>query len=142
MADQGAIGWSDSLSERLEQLEDPNFKPPIDLMQVVVNNGKKNGEGRDVDYQLNAIIGTGCTALFTASMTTFHTLYDLASRPEYIEPLLQEAAELGDAPLNRSNVGKLTKLNSFLRESQRWNMFMMGMPFLDDPLLFLTPRRR
>ncbi|KAF7513037.1 hypothetical protein GJ744_011303 [Endocarpon pusillum] len=113
------------LQKRLEQLEDPNFKPPVDLMQVVIDNGKKNGEGRDVDYQLNAIIGTGRAALFTASMTTFQTLYDLASRPEYIEPLRQEAAELGDAPLNRSNVGKLTKLDSFLRESQRWNMFML-----------------
>lgn len=96
-------------------------------MQFVIDATKKTGEGRSIKYQLNAIIGTGRAALFTTGITIYHLIYDLATHPEYIEPLRQELRELGDVPMTRANVGKLIKMDSFIRESQRWSKFMLGM---------------
>ena len=114
------------LEKRLKDMEDPNWEPTPDLMQFVLDATKKTGEGRSLDYQVNAIIGTGRAALFTTGLTIYQLVYDLATHPEYIEPLRQELMELGDVPFNRANVNKLTKLDSFIRESQRWSKFMLG----------------
>lgn len=113
------------LEERLKSLNDPSFKPPPDLIQLVID-GTKNGEGRTLDYQVNAQIGTGRAALFTTGVTVFHLLYDLCIHPEYVEPLRQEVLELGNVPMNRVNVAKLTKMDSFIRECQRWSKFMLS----------------
>ena len=114
------------LGKRLKDMEDPNWEPTPDLMQFVLDATKKTGEGRSLDYQVNAIIGTGRAALFTTGLTIYQLIYDLAIHAEYIEPLRQELMELGDVPFNRANVNKLTKLDSFIRESQRWSKFMLG----------------
>jgi hypothetical protein len=52
-------------------------------------------------------------------------LLDLAARPEYIEPLRQEAqaiiAQEGTIRLRPTALAKLWKMDSFLKESQRFN---------------------
>jgi len=112
------------LEKRLEDMKSEKFEPPADLIQLVIDGTK--GEGRNLDYQVNAQIGTGRAALFTTGVTVTHLLYDLATRPEYIEPLRQEVLELGPVKMNRANVAKLKKMDSFIRECQRWNKFMLG----------------
>jgi hypothetical protein len=118
-------------------MEDPAFKPPPDLIQVVID-GTENGKGRSVDYQLNAQIGTGRAALFTTGITVFHLLYDLTIHPEYIEPIRQEVLALGDIPFNRVNVAKLVKMDSFIRECQRWSKFMLS-AYLSPDQYFYPP---
>ncbi|KAF4628188.1 hypothetical protein G7Y89_g9964 [Cudoniella acicularis] len=113
------------LEKRLKDMEDSDFKPAPDLMQFVLDATQKTGEGRSLDYQVNAIIGTGRAALFTTGLTIYQLAYDLATHPEYIEPLREEFLELGDVPLTRANVNKLVKLDSFVRESQRHSKFML-----------------
>ena len=107
-------------------MESPTFKPPADLMQFVLDATAETGEGRSLDYQVNAIIGTGRAALFTTGITIFHIIYDLAIHTEYIEPIRQEIKELGDVPMTRADVAKLIKLDSFIRESQRFSMFTLS----------------
>ena len=114
------------LDERLAKLDEPGFEAPPDLMQFVLDATKKNGEGRSLDYQVNAIIGTGRAALFTTGITIYHLVYDLAARPEYVEMLREEAREFADLPMTRANVNKMTKMDSFIRESQRFSKFMLG----------------
>lgn len=50
-------------------------------------------------------------------------LFNLAGRPEYIEPLREELRmvieEEGEQSLSPQALGKLHKLDSFLKESQR-----------------------
>ncbi|KAK1658723.1 cytochrome P450 [Colletotrichum godetiae] len=69
-------------------------------------------------------------AIHTTSGTTTLALHDLLGRPEYIEPLREEIAgvikedgvesdENGQVFLSKSSVGKLKKLDSFIKESQR-----------------------
>lgn len=66
-------------------------------------------------------------AMHTTTICLTQTLFDLAARPEYVEPLREELEEVladeshGDGRLHNTNVGKLSKLDSFIRESQRVN---------------------
>lgn len=58
------------------------------------------------------------------NQTLMHTLYNLASYPEYAEPLREEVAEcLGlDTTLwTKKAIEKCCKLDSFLKECQRMN---------------------
>lgn len=118
-------------------MEKPDWQPSPDLMQFVLDATAKTGEGRSLDYQVNAIIGTGRAALFTTGLTIYQLIYDLATHPEYIDVLREEILELGDVPYTRANVNKLLKMDSFVRESQRWNKFMLG----TCPLFYPQPMR-
>jgi len=47
-------------------------------------------------------------------------LYDLAAYPEYVAPLREEAeAVIKEEGWSKKAIGKLHKLDSFLKESQR-----------------------
>ena len=114
------------MEQRLKDLQDPDFKAPPDLIQLVID-GWKDGKGRTLEHQVQTQFGTGRAALFTTGITVYHLIYDLATHPEYIEPLREEIIGLGDAPMNRANVAKLTKLDIFIRECLRWIKFFLSM---------------
>lgn len=50
-------------------------------------------------------------------------LFDLAGRPEYVEPIREELSTVmtkeGETELTAQSINKLIKLDSFLKESQR-----------------------
>ena len=51
-------------------------------------------------------------------------LFDVAGRPEYVAPLRKELEQVisgqgGERELNPQSLGKLVKMDSFLKESQR-----------------------
>ncbi|CAD6444951.1 574f7162-9d91-4dd4-b04b-ccc169e0b55a [Sclerotinia trifoliorum] len=71
-------------------------------------------------------------AIHTTSMAISHVLFDLASHPEFIEPLREEIEQViaedgtevdgsGLRNLKQQSFTKLKKLDSFLKESQRLN---------------------
>ncbi|KAK5626225.1 hypothetical protein RRF57_001940 [Xylaria bambusicola] len=71
-------------------------------------------------------------SIHTTSMTITFALLDLASRPEYLEPLRQEIEQVvqedgmqtdeeGNVHLSKASFQKLVKLDSFIKESQRFN---------------------
>lgn len=113
------------IQKRLEDSKKPDFTPPDDLIQLAMDM-IKGDKGKDVDFQITLQVGTSRAALFTTAATVTHLMYDLASRPEYIKPLRDEVLALGDVPMNRVNVAKLTKMDSFIREAQRFALFMLG----------------
>lgn len=61
-------------------------------------------------------------------MATTAAIYDLAAHPEYIQPLRDEIEQVvnedvdgaGFKKLKKSSMPKLWKLDSFLKESQRF----------------------
>ncbi|RDL34575.1 Uncharacterized protein BP5553_07703 [Venustampulla echinocandica] len=65
-------------------------------------------------------------SIHTSQMNAVHVLYDLASRPEYVEPLREEIIQLikEEGPWRqwqKPAFSKLKKLDSFMKESQRFN---------------------
>ena len=71
-----------------------------------------------------------------------HVLYDLAAFPEYIEPLREEVETITAVDgWTKAAMGKMRKLDSFLKESQRLNGIGLSaspFPLLCPPLSF-TP---
>ena len=67
-----------------------------------------------------------------------HALFDLAAAPQYLQPLREEIEPIIAAEgWTKAAMGKMWKLDSFLRESQRFN----GIG-LSAYLPFLSPLRR
>lgn len=65
-------------------------------------------------------------SIHTSQMNAVHVLYDLAALPGYIEELRSEIRDVlaEDGPWmqwTKTSFSKLKKLDSFMRESQRWN---------------------
>lgn len=65
-------------------------------------------------------------SIHTSQMNAVHVLYDLLAFPEYLEPIRQEIREVvrNEGPWMRwekSAFSKLRRLDSFMRESQRFN---------------------
>ena len=51
-----------------------------------------------------------------------HALYHLAASPEYQQPIREEAeALISEEGWTKATMGKLWKLDSFLKESHRYN---------------------
>lgn len=52
--------------------------------------------------------------------TFVHLLFDLAANPSYLQPLRQEVeAIVNEEGWTKASIGKMHKIDSFLRESQR-----------------------
>lgn len=58
-------------------------------------------------------------------------VFDLVARPEYIEPLREEVkrvrAEDGSLLWTKASIAKLRKMDSFIKESQRFQPAGLGM---------------
>ncbi|PVH82428.1 cytochrome P450 [Cadophora sp. DSE1049] len=94
---------------------------------------KHTAENRRSDPMVlgNNQMGLSMAAIHTTSMATTAAIYDLATYPEYIQPLRDEIQQVidedgqdvdgdGIVRLKKSSMPKLWKLDSFLKESQRF----------------------
>ncbi|KAJ5598095.1 Cytochrome P450 [Penicillium hordei] len=113
------------IQKRLEDAKSPDFSPPADLIQLTMDT-VKGDLGKEVCFQIMAQVGTSRAALFTTASTVTHLMYDLASRPGYIDPLRKRVLASGDVPMNRLNIAKLRKMDSFVSECQRFALFMLA----------------
>jgi hypothetical protein len=108
------------LVERLENLKVPGFKPPIDMIQSVIeNSGEKAG---DVLFQSHIQMSISLAAIHTTAGSLTQIMYNLALYPEYQGPLRNELKKVLAAEnciLTKASITKLKKLDSFMRESQR-----------------------
>lgn len=89
-------------------------------MQLILSDVQSN-TCRSLEYHVKTQIDLGRAALFTTATTCFNVLYQLAKRPEYVEPIGHEINSIiGGASMHRRDTGKLWKLDSFIRECQKW----------------------
>jgi ent-kaurene oxidase len=110
------------LVERLENMKAPGFKPPTDMIQFMLqNSGEKAG---DVLFQSYMQMSISMAAIHTTAMNMTQIIYNLASYPEYQEPLrreVEEALAADNGIITKAGMTKLRKMDSFVRESQRMN---------------------
>ena len=68
-----------------------------------------------------------------------HTLYDLAAHPECLQPLRTEIETvLASEGWTNAGLNKMRKLDSFLKESHRWNTLSFGLPLFSRNTLHTT----
>ncbi len=95
---------------------------PEDVLQYMIDGatGKENDPANLTERYIFTIIG----ALSTVVDVVADTMNEAITRPEYIEPLLEEAYEAlkaTDGLWNRSMTNKMSKMDSFMKETLRTN---------------------
>ncbi|KAJ6555170.1 cytochrome P450 [Mycena vulgaris] len=94
--------------------------PPNDLISWLLEHA--TGDERTVDNLIQRILMINFVAIHTTSNSFTQALYHLALSPEYVTPLREEVeAAVRDEGWSKAAMGKCSKLDSFLRESQRFN---------------------
>ena len=108
------------IEARAEAAKKPGYVKPDDFMQWYTDKLAAEGMPIDRAHQAKVHMILGLASIRTISMTTTQALTDLATHPEYMEPLRQEIAEATEGGVfTKQSLLKLSKLDSFMKESQR-----------------------
>lgn len=110
----------------LKGREDLKSKPK-DFLQWMLDNAQ--GEETEKEFIASIMLKLSFAAIHTSAAAPTQILYDLCARPEYITPLRQEIEEAimahGDVT-NKQALLKLRKMDSFMKESQRFNPLLLS----------------
>jgi ent-kaurene oxidase len=107
-------------SRRLAR-EKPGMGKPMTLLQWMVDAANEQ-EGKPEKLAHRQLL-LSLASIHTTTMATLHALYDMCSMPEYYEPLREEIVEVltEDKGWQKSSLNKMRKMDSFMRESQRFS---------------------
>ncbi|PGG99976.1 hypothetical protein AJ79_08338 [Helicocarpus griseus UAMH5409] len=110
------------IKARAEAQNDPKYVRPNDMIQWIMDQGSIEKKPPSFKKQAEMQLLIGLAGIHTTTLTCTQALFDLAARPEYIGPLREEArqvmAEAG-GKLEKKDISRLIKLDSFIKESQR-----------------------
>nr|AGN73102.1 P450 monooxygenase-like protein [Epichloe aotearoae] len=100
------------------------LNPMKDLLDFAINwVDEQNTEGWEDCHVADMMTNTIFAALHTSSQLVVHTIFELATRPEYVKPLRTEIQECfathGDG--TKEAVDTMHKIDSFIKETQRFN---------------------
>ena len=103
-----------------------NYKPQDDdnlLSWMIEIANEKESDPKSLAH-LEVVLSLA--SIHTSQMNAVHCLYDMVARPEYIQPLREEIKRVeeedgGWMEWRKPSFTKLRILDSFMRESQRWN---------------------
>lgn len=110
------------LERRAKEAEnDPDYVKPSDMLQWMMDAANPN-DGRPEKLAHRQLL-LSLASIHTTTMSALHGLYDLCAHPEYFEPLREEAKQVlaEDGGWKKTTLNKMRKLDSFLKESQRFN---------------------
>ena len=99
---------------------------PSDFLQWMVDDAKE--EEINPEFIADIQLKLSFAALHTSAATPMQLIYDLCSMPEYVAPLREEISNVlgSKSPIDKQTLMHLTKLNSFMKESQRFNPLLLG----------------
>ncbi|KAL8941933.1 MAG: hypothetical protein Q9216_001961 [Gyalolechia sp. 2 TL-2023] len=106
--------------------------PP--LLHWMAENGRNNIERDPVNVARRQIF-LGLGSIHTTASAANHAIHDLCAHPELLDPLRQEiqgVMEANNGNLEKQDLAKLWKLDSFLSESQRVNPPFLTLRFINS----------
>lgn len=116
---------------------------PNDLLEWFRDAARDNPKFSTIEHQAKFQLILSMAAIHTTTITSTHIIYDLASHPQYIDELREEIRTvLGqyDGVLTKAGLQKMSKLDSCMKESQRFTPLGVSMSSLPPLyLLILTP---
>jgi len=93
---------------------------PNDLISWLLDVAE--GDQRSVSNITKRVLFTNFTAIHTSTIAAVQILYDLANHSEYMQPLREEIeAVVQEDGWTKAAMGKLRKLDSFMKESMRFS---------------------
>ncbi|KAK5310325.1 hypothetical protein LTR93_012057 [Exophiala xenobiotica] len=101
----------------------PNYQKPNDMIQWAYDNMSPKQAANPLFLGHEQLV-IAFASFHTTTSVLVQTLYDLVARPEYIEPLRLEIRHVlseHDGQLTNSAMEQLKKMDSFMKESQRFS---------------------
>lgn len=97
-----------------------------DLLYWMAEQAK--GEERDMAFLASILLKVSFAAIHTSAAAPAQLIYDLCERPEIIETLRNEVESLtsDDDLITKSGFLKMVKMDSFMKESQRFNPLLLS----------------
>lgn len=97
-----------------------------DLLYWMAEDAK--GDEAELAFLAGILLKVSFAAIHTSAAAPTQLLYDLCEMPEYIEPLRREieASVNENGFLSRQGYQKLNKLDSIMKESQRFNPLLLS----------------
>lgn len=114
----------DQIAEDAKNGQVKKSKGGGDLMRYILSHYE---DEPPMEHLARDQLSASFAAMHTTTICITQTLFDLAARPEYIGPLREELASVMetdgalDGRLHKQSMGKLVKMDSVVRESQRTN---------------------
>lgn len=110
-----------TIQDRLNETWRKTGDKPDDLIQWLIDNAPP--VEKTVPYLIERIMALNVASIHTTTMTFTSALYILAAEPEkYVDELRAEIKQhCVDDQITRETLGKLVKMDSFLREAGRYN---------------------
>ncbi|KAF2195527.1 putative cytochrome P450, partial [Zopfia rhizophila CBS 207.26] len=114
----------------LKEREGAEEKEKSNLLEWMIDNAR--GNESDPGILSARLMFLSLASIHSTSSAATNALFDLCSHPEYVEPLREEITEVmgKSSDPSKQDLNKLRKLDSFLKESQRFN-----------PPILLSPQR-
>ena len=108
-------------SQAVQSGEEPN-----DMLQWMMDAATED-EGKPEKLAHRQLVLT-LGAIHTTTMAVTHALFDLCAYPEYLDTLREEVDNFYDTEQawDKSDLTRMAKLDSFLKESQRFNPPSIG----------------
>ncbi|KDR84437.1 hypothetical protein GALMADRAFT_133736 [Galerina marginata CBS 339.88] len=95
---------------------------PNDLITWLLDAAKASGEERTVRNMAKRVVVFSFASTYSSAVAFAQALYDISDRPEYVKPLREEVEQVtGNGGWTKNAVGQLYKIDSFFRETQRYN---------------------
>ena len=111
-------------TRRFAEINQTMYIKPIDLMQWMMDLAKAAFDRDPANMARGLLELTSQKMIHTTTLLVTHALYDLIARPAYKELLQHEVRKMlknGWAKVTPESLENQRLLDSFLRESQRWN---------------------
>ncbi|CDO73436.1 hypothetical protein BN946_scf185013.g71 [Trametes cinnabarina] len=110
----------DERKRKMGQYREDWADKPNDMLQWIIDESEvRNGTYTSI---IERILLTNFAAIHTSSNSITHAIYHIAEHPEYLQPLREEIESIvNEEGWTKTGLGKMWKLDSFLRESQRHN---------------------
>lgn len=109
---------------RATEIEKPGYQKPNDMISWLMDANSRDKKPVSFAELSKKFLIASMAAIHTTTLTTTHALFDLAANKDCIEPLRQEilaSADIDGNYLSKTAVGKMGRLDSFVKESQRLN---------------------
>ena len=86
------------------------------------------GSEKDKKFIAGILLKVSFAAIHTSAAAPSQLIFDLCAMPEYIEPLRREmeTAMTPDGVIDKQGFVKLVKLDSIMKESQRFNPLLLS----------------
>lgn len=121
--------YAERLARRISSKDSAN-EQRNDALQWLLNAHKKQtGTDMTLEGMTNEQLFLAMVSIQTTSFTATNIVYDLLAYPEYIEELRTEIEQVWaqHGQWTKKSLAQLTKLECFMKESQRINPISLGM---------------